>query len=262
MNSVLSRTQISGISYLTLLMDWILIGKRLSFLTTMHRNFMMTLRQSQTIMGEFIYFLSGLSPFQPSLPKREILEFHTLRFVAQHENVILLGPLGLGKTHIASALAYEAVIQGQHVLFTTAQDLVDRCYAALADGSVKQVLRTLGQLDLLVIDELGCLPMDNTAGNHLFQVFAGAYERQSLIVTSNRPFQEWAREHESPAIRSWPTAPTTGMTAAWRAVVVGETGRIAKQAHWRRWVSTQRRLTVVSPVVMYYVTSRFSLFFS
>ena len=129
--------------------------------------------------------------FQPSLPKREILELHTLRFVAQHDNVILLGPPGLGKTHIASALAYEATVQGHRVLFTTAQDLIDRCYAALADGSVKALMRSLAQLDLLVIDELGYLPMDNTAGNHLFQVISSAYERQSLIVTSKRPFQEW-----------------------------------------------------------------------
>lgn len=140
--------------------------------------------------------------FQPSLPKREILELHTLRFVAQHENVILLGPPGVGKTHIASALAYEAAMQGKEVMFSTAQELVDRCYAALADGTVKQVLRQLGKLDVLVIDELGYLAMDTTAGNHLFQVVAGAYERQSLIVTSNRAFQEWATLFPNPSLAS------------------------------------------------------------
>ncbi len=140
--------------------------------------------------------------FQPSLPKREILELHSLRFVDQHENVILLGPPGLGKTHIASALAYEAVVQGKEVMFTTAQELVDRCYAALADGTVKQVLRAWSKLDLLVIDELGYIPMDNTAGNHLFQVVSGAYERQSLIVTSNRSFQDWGALFPNPSLAS------------------------------------------------------------
>lgn len=140
--------------------------------------------------------------FQPSLPKREILELHSLRFVEQHENVILLGPPGLGKTHIASALAYEAAVQGNEVMFTTAQELVDRCYAALADGTVKQVLRAWSKLDLLVIDELGYIPMDNTAGNHLFQVVSAAYERQSLIVTSNRSFQDWGALFPNPSLAS------------------------------------------------------------
>jgi len=129
--------------------------------------------------------------FQPSVPKREILELETLRFVENHENVVLLGPPGLGKTHISTALAYEAAVQGKNVLFTTAQDLIDSLYAAMADGTVKQKLRLLGKLDLIVIDELGYLPMDETAGNHLFQLVSNAYERQSLIVTSNRPFEEW-----------------------------------------------------------------------
>lgn len=140
--------------------------------------------------------------WQPGLPKREILELQTLQFVDRHTNVILLGPPGLGKTHIANALAYEAVVQGRSVLFTTAQDLVDRCYAAMADGTVKQTLRALGKLDLLVVDELGYLPMDTTAGNHLFQVVSGAYERQSLIVTSNRSFQDWGALFPNPSLAS------------------------------------------------------------
>ncbi|GLG01809.1 ATPase AAA [Alicyclobacillus hesperidum subsp. aegles] len=140
--------------------------------------------------------------FQPSIPKREILELQTLRFVENHDNVILLGPPGLGKTHIATALAYEAAIQGKDVLFTTAQELVDNLYAALADGTVKNKLRALAKLDLVVIDELGYLPMDDTAGNHLFQVVSAAYERQSLIVTSNRPFQEWGALFPNPSLAS------------------------------------------------------------
>lgn len=140
--------------------------------------------------------------FQPSVPKREILELETLRFVENHENVVLLGPPGLGKTHISTALAYEAAVQGKNVLFTTAQDLIDSLYAAMADGTVKQKLRLLGKLDLIVIDELGYLPMDETAGNHLFQLVSNAYERQSLIVTSNRPFEEWGALFPNPSLAS------------------------------------------------------------
>lgn len=129
--------------------------------------------------------------FQPSLPKQELLELKTLRFIERHENVILLGPPGLGKTHLAIALGYEAILKGKSVLFTTAQELVGSLYAAIADGTVKQRLKSLAKLDLLICDELGYLPMDDVAGNHLFQVVSQAYERQSLIITSNRPFQEW-----------------------------------------------------------------------
>lgn len=140
--------------------------------------------------------------FQPSIPKREILELQTLRFVENHENVVMLGPPGLGKTHIGTALAYEAAVQGKDVLFTTAQDLIDGLYAAMADGTVKKKLNALAKLDLVVIDELGYLPMDDTAGNHLFQLVSNAYERQSLIVTSNRPFEEWGALFPNPSLAS------------------------------------------------------------
>lgn len=82
-----------------------------------------------------------------------------------------------------------------------AQDLIDSLYAAMADGTVKQKLRALGKLDLIAIDGLGYLPMDDTAGNHLFQLVSSAYERQRLIVTSNRPFEEWV---PCSPIRRWP----------------------------------------------------------
>ena len=140
--------------------------------------------------------------FQPSVPKREILELETLRFVENHENIVLLGPPGLGKTHIATALAYHAAVRGKEVLFTTAQDLIDSLYAAMADGTVKTKLRSLAKLDLIVVDELGYLPMDDTAGNHLFQLVSNAYERQSLIVTSNRPFEEWGALFPNPSLAS------------------------------------------------------------
>jgi DNA replication protein DnaC len=136
------------------------------------------------------------------MSKTEILELETLRFIEHHKNVILLGPPGLGKSHTATALAYKAAVEGKEVLFTTAQELIDNLYAAMADGTVKQKLRTLGKLDLIVIDESGYLPMDDMAGNHLFQIVSNAYEHQSLIVTSNRPFEEWGGLFPNPSLAS------------------------------------------------------------
>jgi len=96
-----------------------------------------------------------------------------------------------GKTHLAKALLLKALEAGHSGLFVTAQDLTEDLYASLADGTFRNRLRSLQRLDLLVLDELGFMGMDNTASNHLFQVVAQAYENRSLIVTSNRSFQDW-----------------------------------------------------------------------
>jgi DNA replication protein DnaC len=129
--------------------------------------------------------------FQTSVSRHEIQELARLRFVEQHENCVLVGPPGVGKTHLSIALGLKAIEAGYRVYFTTAQDLVEDLYATLADGSFRQRMRSLLAHDLIILDELGFLPMDATASNHLFQVVAQAYERRSLIVTSNRSFQEW-----------------------------------------------------------------------
>jgi DNA replication protein DnaC len=129
--------------------------------------------------------------FQTSVSRHEVLELARLRFVEEHKNCVLVGPPGVGKTHLAIALGLKAIEAGHRVYFTTAQDLVDDLYATLADGSFRHRMRSLLAHDLIIIDELGFLPMDTTASNHLFQVVSQAYERRSLIVTSNRPFQEW-----------------------------------------------------------------------
>jgi DNA replication protein DnaC len=127
--------------------------------------------------------------FQTSVSRHELMELARLRFVDEHSNICLVGPPGVGKTHLAIALGY-----------TTAQDLVEDLYAALADGSLRTRMHALARLDILIIDELGFLSLDTTASNHFFQVVAQAYEQRALIVTSNRPYQEWGTVFASATI--------------------------------------------------------------
>jgi DNA replication protein DnaC len=129
--------------------------------------------------------------FQPGLSRQKIADLATLRFVENHENVILLGPPGVGKTHVAIALALKACEAGHKVLFTTLADLVAQLHAALADHSLSARFKTLSQVELLLIDEVGYVPLDKTGADHLFQVIARRYETGSIILTSNKAFTEW-----------------------------------------------------------------------
>ena len=140
--------------------------------------------------------LKTLDAFDFAHPKRinraQILSLFDLEFIAKKTNVVFLGRTGLGKSHLASALAHAACQKGHRVLFTTAVNIVNQLQAAQADGTFMKRLRTYTAPDCLVIDELGFLPIDRLGADLLFQVISGRYERGSVILTSNRAFKEWA----------------------------------------------------------------------
>jgi DNA replication protein DnaC len=129
--------------------------------------------------------------FQPSVSRQKVADLATLRFIENHENVILLGPPGVGKTHLAIALALKACAAGYKVLFLTLADLVAQLHAALADHSLTIRLKSLSRVALLIVDEVGYVPLDKTGADHLFQVIARRYETGSIILTSNKAFTEW-----------------------------------------------------------------------
>jgi DNA replication protein DnaC len=129
--------------------------------------------------------------FQPSVNEALIRELGGLSFLEQAENIILLGPPGVGKTHLAIGLGIKACGVRKKVRFVTALELMDELAAAAASRRLASALEHLGRFDLLIIDELGYLVMDKSRANLFFQLVNRCYERVSIIITSNRSFDQW-----------------------------------------------------------------------
>jgi DNA replication protein DnaC len=126
-------------------------------------------------------------------PKAQILELAHLTFIQRAENIVLLGPSGVGKTHIALSLAYRAVQAGHKVRFLSAADLMLQLAIAKAQGRLKEYFnRAILGPKLLVIDEIGYLPFGREEANLFFNVIAKRYEHGSMVLTSNLPFTQWA----------------------------------------------------------------------
>jgi len=139
--------------------------------------------------------IKTLDQFNWSWPKKlnrlQVKNLFRLQFVADKSNVIFLGGVGLGKTHLASALGYHACLEGNTVLFATAVDVINTLAAAQAAGHMKQELKKYTRPSVLMLDELGFLPIDKTGADLLFQVISLRYEQGALVITSNRAFKDW-----------------------------------------------------------------------
>lgn len=128
---------------------------------------------------------------QPGVSRKQIRAFAELEFVPNSENIVLMGPTGVGKTGLACALLLKALENGYRCQFIRAQDLFDEMYASLADRSSRKLIKHLSRLDILLIDELGYLNLKSEQSNIFFKLMEERYRRRPTIITTNLDYEEW-----------------------------------------------------------------------
>lgn len=130
--------------------------------------------------------------YQPKLNKKQIMELASCRFINENKNIVFMGKPGVGKTHLANAIGIEALKQGYKVMFLHINDLIEKLNSARADGSIRLLMQNIVSVDLLILDELGFKKIPSEFIDGVFEVIRKRYETGSIIITSNRNFEDWA----------------------------------------------------------------------
>ncbi|WDC83379.1 IS21-like element helper ATPase IstB [Caloramator sp. mosi_1] len=138
--------------------------------------------------------------YHPNINKRFIYNLATCEFVRKNENVAFIGPPGTGKTHLAISIGLKAVAQGYKVLFTTVNEMLEELYILRADNSFHQKLRYYTTPDLLILDELGLKKLNQNSVDDFYEIISRRYKNGSIIITSNKVFEEWARIFYDPVL--------------------------------------------------------------
>lgn len=129
--------------------------------------------------------------YQPSINKQEILELNNLGFLERHENILFVGPSGVGKTHLATAIGITAAKKRYSVYFISCHDLITQLNKAHFENKLESRIKHFCRYELLIIDEIGYLPVDRQGANLFFQLIAKRYEKHSTIITTNQTFNKW-----------------------------------------------------------------------
>lgn len=129
--------------------------------------------------------------YQPSINKQEIMELNTLGFLERHDNILFLGPSGVGKTHLAVSIGITAAKKRYSVYFISCHDLITQLNKAQYENKLDKRIKHFCGYELLIIDEIGYLPIDKQGANLLFQLIAKRYEKKSTIITTNMTFNKW-----------------------------------------------------------------------
>lgn len=129
--------------------------------------------------------------FQPAINKEQILDFKNLRFIDKCENILFVGSPGVGKTHLATSIGIENAKNNHSTYFINCNDLIQALKKSHLQNRLEDKLKTLAKYKVLIIDEVGYLPIDVEAANMLFQLINKRYEKTSTIITTNKPFSEW-----------------------------------------------------------------------
>lgn len=129
--------------------------------------------------------------YQPSINKNEIMELNNLGFLDRHENILFVGPSGVGKTHLATAIGITAAKNRYSVYFISCHDLITQLNKAHFENKLDARIKHFCRYELLIIDEIGYLPMDKQGANLFFQLIAKRYEKHSTIITTNQTFNKW-----------------------------------------------------------------------
>jgi DNA replication protein DnaC len=131
--------------------------------------------------------------FNPKIPRAKLVELATARFVAEHAHVLLIGPPGIGKSHLATALSVGAIRAGYRVLTRSVFDLVQDFAEAEATGERKELVQALTRVDLLVLEDFGMKKLGPNAAEQLLEVVVRRHERGSIVITTNRPTEDWGQ---------------------------------------------------------------------
>lgn len=129
--------------------------------------------------------------YQPSINKAQILDLLTLRFIEQNENILFIGTSGVGKTHLATSIGIESSSKRYSTYFIHFNTLMEKMKKAASEGRIESVVKHYSKYRVLIIDEIGYLPIDKDVANGFFQLVAARYEKRPIILTTNQPLSKW-----------------------------------------------------------------------